>query len=194
MWDFIARELADRPDYGYRWLGTVDRLDDLDAQCSELWLSPDRVLAELDAAEKRGLRLRVVPDLAALPASRTQWTSLGNVLLLDWRLEPLASGWAPTVKRVLDVLGSALALIVLAPLMALIALWVGLGSRGPILFRSLATATGARSLPFGSSAAWTVRRTPTFKRFRAMRGYFIHGFAEAISTSCPSFGTCCAET
>lgn len=134
VWNFIARELADRPDYGYRWLGTIDRLDDLDVQCSELWLSPDRVLAELDAAETRGLRLRVVPDLAALPASRTQWTSLGNVLLLDWRLEPLASGWAPAVKRIFDLLGAALAMVVLAPLMALIALRVGLGSRGPILF------------------------------------------------------------
>ena len=86
------------------------------------------------AAETRGLRLRVVPDLAALPASRTQWSALGNVLLLDWRREPLASGWAPTVKRGVDVLGSAIALMLLAPLMALIALWVRLRSRGPVLF------------------------------------------------------------
>ena len=134
MWDQIARELAERPDYGYRWLGTVESLDAVDSNAQELWLTPDRVLAELDAAETRGLRLRVVPDLAALPASRTQWSALGNVLLLDWRREPLATGWAPTVKRVADVLGSAVALILLAPLLAGIALWVGLRSRGPVLF------------------------------------------------------------
>ena len=134
MWGQIARELAERPDYGYRWLGTVESLDAVDSNAQELWLTPDRVLAELDAAETRGLRLRVVPDLAALPASRTQWSSLGNVLLLDWRREPLATGWAPTVKRVADVLGSAVALILLAPLLAGIALWVGLRSRGPVLF------------------------------------------------------------
>lgn len=134
MWGQIARELAERPDYGYRWLGTVESLDAVDSNAQELWLTPDRVLAELDAAETRGLRLRVVPDLAALPASRTQWSALGNVLLLDWRREPLATGWAPTVKRVADVLGSAVALILLAPLLAGIALWVGLRSRGPVLF------------------------------------------------------------
>ena len=134
MWDLIARELAERPDYGYRWLGTVESLDGVDSDAAELWLTPDRALAELDAAETRGLRLRVVPDLAALPASRTQWSALGNVLLLDWRREPLASGWAPTVKRGVDVLGSAIALMLLAPLMALIALWVRLRSRGPVLF------------------------------------------------------------
>ena len=71
MWNLIARELAERPDYGYRWLGTVESLDGVDSDAAELWLTPDRVLAELDAAETRGLRLRVVPDLAALPASRT---------------------------------------------------------------------------------------------------------------------------
>ncbi len=134
MWDLIARELAERPDYGYRWMGTVDRLDAVDPIAAELWLTPDRALAELDTAENRGLRVRVVPDLAALPASRTQWSALGNVLLLDWRREPLAAGWAPAVKRGLDVLGSALALVLLAPLMALVALWVRLRSRGPVLF------------------------------------------------------------
>ncbi len=146
MWDLIARELAERPDYGYRWLGTVESLDGVDSDAAELWLTPDRVLAELDAAETRGRRLRVVPDLAALPASRTQWSALGNVLLLDWRREPLASGWAPTVKRAIDVLGSALALLVLAPVMALIALWVRLGSRGPVLFAQLRY--GYRGDPF----------------------------------------------
>jgi putative colanic acid biosynthesis UDP-glucose lipid carrier transferase len=134
MWSLIARELAERPDYGYRWLGTVESLDAVDSDAEELWLTPDRVLAALDAAETRGLRLRVVPDLAALPASRTQWSALGNVLLLDWRREPLATGWAPTVKRAMDVLGSAIALVLLAPLMAGIALWVRLRSRGPVLF------------------------------------------------------------
>jgi exopolysaccharide biosynthesis polyprenyl glycosylphosphotransferase len=146
MWDLIARELAERPDYGYRWLGTVESLDAVDAHAEELWLTPDRVLAELDAAETRGLRLRVVPDLAALPASRTQWSALGNVLLLDWRREPLATGWAPTVKRVTDVVGSAFALVLLAPVMALVAIWVGLRSRGPVLFAQ--TRYGYKGEPF----------------------------------------------
>ncbi|MBM3434400.1 MAG: hypothetical protein FJX93_06575 [Bacteroidetes bacterium] len=146
MWDLIAREFAERPDYGYRWLGTVKSLEAVDSNAQELWLTPDRVLVELDEAETRGLRLRVVPDLAALPASRTQWSALGNVLLLDWRREPLATGWAPNVKRAIDVLGSALALLVLAPVMALIALWVRLGSRGTVLFAQLRY--GYRGDPF----------------------------------------------
>ena len=121
----------------YRAGGSSARVDlgsYLVARLPATFAAVDRVLAELDAAETRGLRLRVVPDLAALPASRTQWSALGNVLLLDWRREPLASGWAPTVKRGVDVLGSAIALMLLAPMMALIALWVRQRSRGPVLF------------------------------------------------------------
>lgn len=146
MWDLIARELAERPDYGYCWLGTVESLDGVKSDAAELWLTPDRVLAALDAAETRGLRLRVVPDLAALPASRTQWSALGNVLLLDWRREPLATGWAPTVKRAMDVLGSAAALVLLAPAMAGIALWIRLRSRGSVLFAQ--TRYGYKGEPF----------------------------------------------
>jgi exopolysaccharide biosynthesis polyprenyl glycosylphosphotransferase len=134
MWDRIARELAERPDYGYHWLGAVADLDGVAPNALELWVAPDQVLGALDAAELRGLRVRVVPDLAALPASRTKWTALGGVLLLDWRREPLASGWAPAVKRAGDVAGAALALLVCLPLMGLVAAWIGLRSRGPVLF------------------------------------------------------------
>ncbi|MGA1364169.1 MAG: exopolysaccharide biosynthesis polyprenyl glycosylphosphotransferase [Schleiferiaceae bacterium] len=134
MWDRVERELSERPDYGYRWLGAVDQLDVLPSGVTELWITPDRVLDELDAAELRGLRVRVIPDLAALPAARTRWSALGSVLLLDWRQEPLASGWARALKRGGDVLGSSLALAVLAPLVLLVALWIRLRSKGPVLF------------------------------------------------------------
>jgi len=49
--------------------------------------------------------------------------------------EPPLQGWAPVLKRGEDVLLSALALLLLAPLMALIALAVKLDSPGPVLFR-----------------------------------------------------------
>jgi exopolysaccharide biosynthesis polyprenyl glycosylphosphotransferase len=48
---------------------------------------------------------------------------------------PTLKGWQLAVKRVIDVLGSAAGLVVLAPLFAFIALRIKLDSPGPVLFR-----------------------------------------------------------
>ncbi len=69
-----------------------------------------------------------------------------------------ASGDAPTgypVKRLLDVVGALTALVLLAPLMAVVALLVKLGSPGPVIFRQTRMGHGGR--PF------------TFYKFRSMR-------------------------
>lgn len=49
-------------------------------------------------------------------------------------------------KRVFDLLGASLALLLLAPLLLLIALAIKLGSRGPVLFRQ--TRVGRHGRPF----------------------------------------------
>ncbi|MFD1715621.1 sugar transferase [Amnibacterium flavum] len=48
---------------------------------------------------------------------------------------PQFSGTAHTVKRLFDVVGSSLALLLLAPVLIGLALWVKLDSPGPVLFR-----------------------------------------------------------
>ncbi len=58
------------------------------------------------------------------------------------------------LKRTLDVLGALFALIALSPVMLAVALAVGLGSRGPIVFRQ--TRVGKGGMPF------------TFYKFRSM--------------------------
>ena len=59
-----------------------------------------------------------------------------------------------TIKRAIDILGSALALVLLSPLLAIIAAAIKLSSPGPILFRQ--TRIGQHGIPF------------TFLKFRSM--------------------------
>jgi lipopolysaccharide/colanic/teichoic acid biosynthesis glycosyltransferase len=47
-------------------------------------------------------------------------------------------------KRLLDIVGAALGLLVLAPLLAAIALWVRCDSPGPVLFRQIRVGRGRR--------------------------------------------------
>lgn len=48
---------------------------------------------------------------------------------------PVRSGVAPAIKRVFDVLAAGVALVLVMPLLALVALLVAIDSRGPVLFR-----------------------------------------------------------
>lgn len=50
------------------------------------------------------------------------------------------------MRRILDVIASGVILVILSPLMALIALWVRVDSRGPMLFRQLRV--GRDGVPF----------------------------------------------
>jgi FlaA1/EpsC-like NDP-sugar epimerase len=61
-------------------------------------------------------------------------SNLGPVGLLDVKTKPL-SDWGRHVKRVEDVVIAALALVILAPVIALVALAVKYDSPGPVLFR-----------------------------------------------------------
>jgi exopolysaccharide biosynthesis polyprenyl glycosylphosphotransferase len=48
---------------------------------------------------------------------------------------PTLKGWQLVVKRAIDIVGSAMGLVVLSPILALIALWIKLDSHGPVFFR-----------------------------------------------------------
>jgi putative colanic acid biosynthesis UDP-glucose lipid carrier transferase len=71
----------------------------------------------------------LVDEHAAQAVSR-----LGPIGLLDVKSKPL-SDWAPLVKSAEDLIVGTLALIVFAPVMALVALAVKIDDGGPILFR-----------------------------------------------------------
>jgi len=73
----------------------------------------------------------------AVAKSRSNYGGLD----LDWSdaapLQPSAAyfGWQGHAKRAVDIIGAGLALLFLAPLLALAALAIAIESRGPVLFR-----------------------------------------------------------
>jgi Undecaprenyl-phosphate glucose phosphotransferase len=100
---------------------------------AELHLGPDRMLEEFTNAEL----LRIGPistlQLAAAPMGTLQWLT----------------------KRVMDVILSAIALVLLAPLFVVVACLIKLDSRGPVFFRQ-------RRYGYNQRTFWIVK-------FRSMR-------------------------
>lgn len=65
--------------------------------------------------------------------------------LASWFADPALQGWRARLKRTEDVVLATLALILCAPLMLGIAVWIRLDSPGPVIFRQRRIGLGGRS-------------------------------------------------
>ena len=159
----VIRNVVANPDLGYqvvgfvddnpekatdigpiRALGNVDKLPTLleEEEIDEViitlpWHSYRRIMRVMTQCERAGVRARVVPDLFQLRLGRVEVDSLNGIPLIGLK-EMRLSRHQLIIKRGMDVVLSALALIVLAPFLGLIALAIKLDSpNGPVLFRQV---------------------------------------------------------
>ncbi len=143
----IVGYVDDNPDKGGSDIGTIHGMGSIDelAQCIDLehvdeviitlpWTHHRRILSVLRECERRNVVARIVPDFFQLSLRQVQVSDLGGVPLISVQ-EIAFSRTARLFKRVVDILGSLVALIVAAPLLAIIAIAIKLDSPGPVLFR-----------------------------------------------------------
>jgi exopolysaccharide biosynthesis polyprenyl glycosylphosphotransferase len=101
-------------------------------------------LTAIHALKDRDIHVDVVPHLYEFVSPSTGVHAIEGLLLLG--LPPLTlSRSSRFVKRLLDVAGSALGLVVCAPFWLLVALAIKLDSRGPVLFRQVRMGAGDRT-------------------------------------------------
>lgn len=114
----------------------------------------------LSAAEKEGTRVEMIPMFNEYYPTHPTFESVGNTRLVDLRATPLDNIALAAVKRGADMLGSAVLLVVLSPLMIAIAIGVKLSGPGPVLFKQ--ERVGKNKKPF------------VMLKFRSMRADIDH--------------------
>ncbi len=134
-------------------LGTAEALPDLIAE-HEI----DEVIVALPEAnhqdliriislcERNRTAVKVYPDLFQIMASQISIDDLGGLPLISVR-DVALRGWKLTLKRALDLVGSAAGLVLLSPLMLLVAVLIKLESRGPVFFVQERMGLDAKSFP-----------------------------------------------
>jgi sugar transferase (PEP-CTERM system associated) len=177
--DAIRLEIGTRQELGYHVVGSLSLEPDAEARTSPR--AVDTTLADLPAVVERE-RVDIVTvaldggraplPLAALLACRSAGAMVvqanrfyervtGRILLDGLTPSALIYGGTPprrlavAVKRMLDIVVSAILLVLLAPVLALVALLIRLDSPGPILYTQ--ERVGFRGRPF------------TIYKFRSMR-------------------------
>jgi exopolysaccharide biosynthesis polyprenyl glycosylphosphotransferase len=83
--------------------------------------------------EEQGVIVRLQTDISCLQVARSYVDELEGVPVMTIQSGP-QDGWALVAKRLIDFIGSAVLLIALAPLFAIVALLIRFDSRGPVFF------------------------------------------------------------
>ncbi len=139
----VVGYVASRRDeiWGEEWLGGFDKLESVLEQ-----YRPDEVVSAIDtedfertpaiiaACEKTGCKLAIIPFYAEYMASRPNFDDINGIPLLNLRYIPLENWANAFLKRTMDIVGSALILVLASPLMLACAIGVKLSSPGPVIF------------------------------------------------------------
>ncbi|MBC7264534.1 MAG: undecaprenyl-phosphate glucose phosphotransferase [Chloroflexi bacterium] len=159
----IIRNLAAQPELGYELVGFVDdnpergevdlgrfkalgnteKIPNIVSQYNvdEViitlpWMYHRKILSIMAQCERQRVRVKIVPDLFQMSLSQVGIDDLNGIPLIGVR-ETIIEGPNLALKRAIDVIVSALALLILSPFMLLIALLIRLESPGSPIFKQV---------------------------------------------------------
>src|SRR5690606_31474325 len=107
--------------------------------------SHQELVGIISLCEREKVGIRVFPDVFQIMASEVGIGDLGGLPLLTIR-DVALQGWKLTLKRGLDIVLSAIALVLLSPFLLLTALLVKLDSPGPVFY--IQERMGLDAVPF----------------------------------------------
>lgn len=126
------------------FLPELGKLDELDTILTTHHI--EEVIISVETSEHHKLRdiinrlanqkvvIKIIPDMYDILAGSVKMKDVFGAVLIEIYPE-LMPQWQRVIKRMLDIIGSFIALLVLSPLLAFIALRVRLSSFGPIFYR-----------------------------------------------------------
>ena len=132
----------------------------------------DYLESVVSICEKSGVHTKFIPDYNSLIPSRPYTEDLMGLPVVNIRYVPLTNTGNILVKRMMDVAGALVGIVLTSPVMLLSALLVKLTSPGPVIFRQ--ERVGLHNKPFymykfrsmelqapgEEKKAWTVRNDP----------------------------------
>ncbi len=191
--DFI-HQVTSNPQYGMMVIGYLGNRTDPELACDKLGTfkdlasvidtyKPTDVVFAIDAYDKKHLirlvnvcddkcvKIYFLPVIYGFFKSEKQLEKIGSMPIINIHNTPLDNRANAAIKRIIDIVGSLILIILTLPIMAVVALIIRLTSPGPILFKQ--KRVGKMGQPFTmlkfrsmkvndeSDAAWT---TSTDKR------------------------------
>ncbi|MEZ4738485.1 MAG: sugar transferase [Flavobacteriales bacterium] len=90
-----------------------------------------RIMTELEGT---GVRIKIIPDMYDILSGSVKMTSIFGAPLIEVNPQ-IMPAWQFSVKRVIDITASGIALVLLSPIYLILAVLVKFSSPGPVFFR-----------------------------------------------------------
>lgn len=90
----------------------------------------------LEFCELNQINYRFVPDLLDVRRTNISIETIGSIPIINLKPTPL-DGWGKVLKRLMDLSGTILALIIFSPIFLITAIAIKLDSKGPVFFSKL---------------------------------------------------------
>ncbi len=148
QWGYVVRGiLDDHVPAGtlYRGIKVVGRVDNLyyvlpENKLDEIAITLsledyDRLEEIVGLCEKSGVHTKFIPDYNSVIPSRPYTEDLSGLPVINIRRVPLTNTLNWVIKRVVDIIGACVAIILFSPVMLIAAIGIKLSGDGPIIFK-----------------------------------------------------------
>lgn len=191
QWGYVVRGILDDnvprgTNYrGVKVLGTIANLNvilpvsQLDEIAVTLALSDyDRLESIVGLCEKSGVHTKFIPDYNSLIPNKPYTEDLMGLPVINIRYVPLTNTLNMLSKRIVDIVGSFLGIILLSPFLMICAIIIKVTSKGPVIFKQERVGLHNKTfqmykfrtmyvqLPNEEEKAWTVKDDPRVTKSR----------------------------
>jgi len=118
-------------------------------------LSREKTAELMLCCEERFIHFKVVADLYGMVTSAVEVQYMNTIPILGLKALPLDDLWNRMVKRVFDLAGSTIGLVLLTPLFVLAAIWIKIEDGGPVFYKQERIGRGGK--PFNLIKFRTMR-------------------------------------
>lgn len=148
QWGYVVRGILDDKVprgtmyKGVKVIGCIDNLSmilpvsQLDEIAVTLSLSDyDRLEELVGMCEKSGVHTKFIPDYNSLIPNRPYTEDLNGLPVINIRYIPLTNTFNAIAKRLVDIVGSFLGIIILSPVLLVVSIIIKCTSEGPVIFK-----------------------------------------------------------
>jgi exopolysaccharide biosynthesis polyprenyl glycosylphosphotransferase len=158
--DYLVTEIKSKPALGYeivgiaathenhlpegiKYLGSPEELEKIltkngvdEVILTTKGIADEQLFDFMRACQEKRVAFKAVPTHAEVGARTLRFDDFAGVPVIEFKGTSLES-WGMVYKRIIDIVGATIAMIVFSPLLMLISLMVKLNSKGPVIYKNV---------------------------------------------------------
>ena len=140
LYGFIADNKSNEP---FKYLGRPSEIEEIvkrnnidEIVFADQKYDDEKLFYLMRVCQECNITFKAIPNHAQVGARTLRFDAFEGIPVIEFKGTPLDS-WGFAIKRLVDLIGSVIAIIIASPIMAIIALAIKIGSKGPVIYRNV---------------------------------------------------------